>query len=64
MAKYIPGYEESMDISAILRPMLNDAEKHLEQLKGYYETLGVARGDADCNPMTDIVEVLEELEVL
>ena len=53
-----------MDISAILRPMLNDAEKHLEQLKGYYETLGVARGDADCNPMTDIVEVLEELEVL
>lgn len=37
LAKYIPGYEESMDISAILRPMLNDAEKHLEQLKGYYE---------------------------
>ena len=64
LAKYIPGYEESMDISAILRPMLNDAEKHLEQLKGYYETLGVAWGDADCNPMTDIVEVLEELEVL
>ena len=25
---------------------------------------GVAWGDADCNPMTDIVEVLEELEVL
>lgn len=64
LAKYIPGYEESMDISAILRPMLNDAEKHLEQLKGYYETLAVAWGDADCNPMTDIVEVLEELEVL
>lgn len=64
LAKYIPGYEESMDISAILRPILNDAEKHLEQLKGYYETLGVAWGDADCNPMTDIVEVLEELEVL
>lgn len=64
LAKYIPGYEESMDISAILRPMLNDAAKHLEQLKGYYETLGVAWGDADCNPMTDIVKVLEELEVL
>lgn len=64
LTKYIPGYEESMDISAILRPMLNDAAKHLEQLKDYYETLGVAWGDADCNPMTDIVEVLEELEVL
>lgn len=64
LAKYIPEYEESMDISAILRPMLNDAENHLVQLKGYYETLGVAWGDVDCNPMTDIVEVLEELEVL
>ena len=64
LAKYIPEYEESMDISAILRPMLNNAENHLVQLKGYYETLGVAWGDADCNPMTDIVEVLEELEVL
>lgn len=64
LTKYIPEYEESMDISAILRPMLNDAEKHLVQLKGYYETLGVVWGDADCNPMTDIVEVLEELEVL
>lgn len=29
LAKYIPEYEESMDISAILRPMLNNAENHL-----------------------------------
>ena len=64
LAKYIPEYEESMDISAILRPMIEDAKKHLEQLKGYYETLGIAWGDAECNPMTDVVEVLEELEVL
>ena len=64
MAKYIPGYEESLDISAIIRPMINDAEKHLAQLKGYYETLGVAWGDTDCNPMTDVDEVLKELEVL
>ena len=64
LAKYIPAYEESMDISAIIRPMLNDAKKHLEQLKGYYENLGVAWGDAECNPMTDIDEVLKELKVL
>ena len=42
----------------------NDAKKHLEQLKGYYENLGVAWGDAECNPMTDIDEVLKELKVL
>jgi len=64
LAKYIPGYEESLDISTIIRPMINEAEKHLGQLKGYYETLGVAWGDADCNPMTDVDEVLKELEVL
>lgn len=64
LAKYIAGYEESMDVFAILRPMILDAKKHLEQLKGYYETLGVVWGDAECNPMTDVMEVLEELEVL
>ena len=42
----------------------NDAKKHLEQLKGYYENLGVAWGDTECNPMTDIDEVLKELKVL
>lgn len=63
LAKYIFGYEETMNISAILRPMLNDAKNHLEHLKSYYETLGITWGSVDCNPMTDIYEVLEELEV-
>lgn len=42
----------------------NDVKKHIEQLKRYYETIGIAWGDAECNPMTDVVEGLEELEVL
>ncbi len=53
-----------MDISEVIRPMIMDAKKHLEQLKGYYETLGVIWGDAECNPMTDVAVVLEEMKVL
>ena len=64
LAKYIPGYEESMDISEILRSMLDTASKHIEQLKAYYEELGISWGDVDCNPMTDVPEILKELEVI
>lgn len=64
LAKYVPGYEESMDISKTLHPMMIDAKNHLEQLKDYYETLGVVWGDVECNPMTDVAEVLQEMEVL
>lgn len=63
LAKYIPGYEENKDVSEILRPMLNDAKENLDKLKSYYETLGVEWGSAECNPMTDVVEIMEELEV-
>ena len=64
LSKYIPGYEENMNISEILSPMLDMAGKHIEQLKEYYDALGISWGDVDCNPMTDVSEVLKELEVL
>lgn len=64
LAKYIPGYEESMDISEILRTKLEDAKKHIEKLKDYYESLGIVWGDVDCNPMTDVIEILNELGVI
>ena len=63
LAKYIPNYDESMDVSVILRPKLEEAEKNLNQLKNYYDTLGIAWGSEECNPMTDVIEVLQELEV-
>ena len=63
LSKYIPGYEENMNISEILSPMLDMAGKHIERLKEYYDALGISWGDVDCNPMTDVSEVLKELEV-
>ena len=44
--------------------MLDTASKHIEQLKAYYEELGISWGDVDCNPMTDVPEILKELEVI
>jgi hypothetical protein len=64
LTKYIPGYDESMDVSTILRPKLEEAKKNIYQLKNYYESLEIEWKSADCNPMTDVIEVLQELEVL
>lgn len=64
LEKHIPGYEESMDISEIIRPKITDAKKNIELLRKHYDALGVVWGDAGCNPMTDVAEVLEEMEVL
>lgn len=62
LAKYIDGYKESMDIAEVLRPNLEDAKKRIEQLKAYYKQIGTEWGSAKCNPMSDVVEIIEELE--
>ena len=64
LAKYIPGYKESTDVADIIRSKLRVAEKNLGKLKKYYVSLGVVWGDVDCNPMTDVMDVLVELEVI
>ena len=64
LAKYIPGYEESTDVAAVIRPKLETAAKNHEKLVSHYESIGTFWGDVECNPMTDIVEILKELEVL
>ena len=63
LAKYIPEYKENMDISATLRPHLEEAKKHVERLKAHYESIDTKWGEINCNPMTDIAEIIEELEV-
>lgn len=64
LAKYIQGYEENMDISAILRPRLEEAKKNIEKLATYFESIDIKWGDVACNPMTDAIEILKELGVL
>lgn len=64
LAKYIPGYEENMNVSEILRPRLEQAGKNVEKLVSHFESIDVKWGDPDCNPMTDVIEVLKKLEIL
>ena len=63
LARYISGYQESMDIAETIRPKLQEARKHIKQLKKHYESVGVTWGQVDCNPMTDVPVVLEELDI-
>ena len=52
-----------MDIAETIRPKLQEARKHIKQLKKHYESVGVTWGQVDCNPMTDVPVVLEELDI-
>lgn len=63
LTKYIPEYEESMEVSEILLPKLENAYKNVDKLKKHYEAIGTSWGDADCNPMTDAGEILKELGI-
>lgn len=64
LGKYITGYEENMYISEIIRPRLEMAVKNVEKLMVHYESIGIKWGDAACNPMTDVVDILKELDVI
>lgn len=64
LARYIPGYQESTDVSAIIRSRLSEAQKNVEKLYAYYQSINTNWGDVECNPMTDVLEILKELDVL
>lgn len=54
---------ENMDISPILRPYLSKAKKNVEKLMAHFKTIDVKIGEIECNPMTEVTEILKELEV-
>lgn len=64
LAKYIPEYEENMNVSEFLQPRLKEAEKNVEKLILHFESLDIKWGSIDCNPMTDVTEILKELDVV
>ena len=64
LAKYIPGYRENVDVSEIIRPYMQSAKKNVEQLMEHYKRIGSIWGNGDCNPMTEVMEILLELGVL
>lgn len=63
MRKHIQSYDESMDVAAVLRPMLSNALANAERLKKYYAELGSKWISTACNPRTDVPEIIRELGV-
>ena len=53
-----------MNVSGILRPHLQEADKNVKKLIAHYASIGVKWGEVDCNPMTDVTEILKELDVI
>lgn len=62
MRNFIPGYEESMDVANILRPQIACAMNNVRRLKQHFQ--GTEWVSPQCNPMTDIYRVIEELEII
>ena len=60
--KYIPEYEKSLDVSAILEPNLDVAIMRAKQLKKFHEKNKIDWPSIDCNPMTDVFELVEEIQ--
>lgn len=63
LCKHIDGYEESTDVANILKPLLPEAMRNVKRLKKHYEELGIKWVSAECNPMTDVPEIIDELKV-
>lgn len=64
LGKYIPDYNEAMDVSQIIRPNMVRADNNIRKLKVHYKELGIMWGE-DCNmTMTDVPELLKALGVL
>ena len=64
LTRYIPEYTESRDISNELRNHLEEASENVLKLKRHFESINITWGNADCNPMTDVPEILRELGAL
>lgn len=61
LRKHIEGYDESMEIAEILKPLLPEAIINVERLKNHHKEMGVRWISAECNPMTDVPEIIREL---
>ncbi|MGN1166044.1 MAG: RloB family protein [Lachnospiraceae bacterium] len=63
LRKYIAGYEENSDIGEILKPLLPMAMTNAERFRKHYEEIGSKWLSTECNPMTDVWEIISEMEV-
>ena len=62
LRKHIEGYEENMDVAAILKPLLPTAIANVDRLRKYHKENDTKWLSAECNPMTEVDEIIALLE--
>lgn len=61
LRKYIPEYEKNTDVTEILTEKLEVAMDNAKKLVDYYEELRAPWPSNDCNPRTDVPEIIREI---
>ena len=62
LKKYIPEYQKNTDVAEMLSGMLDVAMENARKLGEYYEEMGYHWPSNDCNPRTDVPEIIYEIK--
>ena len=62
LKKYIPEYQKNTDVAEMLSGMLDVAMENARKLVEYYEEMGYHWPSNDCNPRTDVPEIIYEIK--
>lgn len=62
LRKLIPGYEKNLEVAGILSDKLETAMANAQKLTDYYTEMGCQWPSVDCNPRTDVPEVIAEIK--
>lgn len=61
LKKHYPEYEKTSDMYPLLKDKMGDAIINAERLEGYYKAEWRLHPDADCNPYTDVHNLVKML---
>ncbi len=64
LKSYIPDYEKTKDINCTLCPLLATALENANRLNDHYKSLGLEWPSIDCNPMTEVPEIIHKIQEL
>lgn len=62
LKKFIPGYQKNTDVSETLSEMMDTALENAHKLVEYYEEMGYRWPSNECNPRTDVPEIINEIK--
>lgn len=61
LRRFIPDYQKNTEVTSKLNGMLDTAMENARKLVDHYEGLGYPWPSIDCNPRTDVPEIINEI---